>query len=90
MPVTHSISLSCLLSCDILYEVFSGNAAKTSVFDEMGWWLYPSHSDCFPFTEPGLCMNTGLCFSAHTRNGKLADREEIFSEFNKKCTGLES
>ncbi len=33
---------------------------------ERGWWLYPSHSVCFPFTEPGLCMNTGLFSSAHT------------------------
>ncbi len=27
-------------------------------------------------------------FSAHTQNGKLADREEIFAEFNKKCIGV--
>ncbi len=45
-------------------------------------WLSPSHSVCFPFTEPGLCMNTG-------QNGQLADREEIFAEFDKKCIGLE-
>ncbi len=30
-----------------------------------------------------------IFFSAHTQNGKLADHEEIFSEFDKKCTGLE-
>ncbi len=29
-------------------------------------------------------------FSAHTQNRKLADREEIFSEFDKNCIGLES
>ncbi len=29
------------MSCDILYEAFSGNAAKTSVFDVLSWWLYP-------------------------------------------------
>ncbi len=34
-------------------------------------------------------MNTGLFFSVHTQNGKLVDREEIFSEFDKKCIGLE-
>ncbi len=44
-------------------KVFSGNATKASVFDVLGWWLY---SICFPFTEPGLCMNTGLFFSTHT------------------------
>ncbi len=64
-------------------EVFSGNAAKTSVFDDLGWWLNPSHSVCFPFTEPGLCMNSGLFFQC-TQNGKLADREEIFSKFEAK------
>ncbi len=29
-------------------------------------------------------------FSARTQNGKLADREEIYAESDKKCTGLES
>ncbi len=52
-------------------KVFSGNVAKTLVFDVVGCWLYPSHSACFTFTE-------------HTQNGKLADHEEIFSEFDKK------
>ncbi len=64
-------------------EVFSGNVAKASVFDDLGWWLYLSRSVCFLFTEPGLCMNTFL-FSAHTQNGKLAGREGIFSEFDQK------
>ncbi len=46
--------------------------------------LGPSRSVCFPFTEPGPCMNTRLFFSTHTQNGQLADREEIFAEFDKK------
>ncbi len=33
-------------------------------------------------------MNTGHFFSAHTQNGKLVDREEILSEFDKKSFGL--
>ncbi len=45
-------------------------------------------SVCFPLTEPGLCMNPWL-FSAHTQTRQLADREEIFAEFDKKCKGLE-
>ncbi len=71
-------------------EVFSGNAAKASVFDVLSCWLHPRHSVCFPFTESELWMNTGLFFSAYTQNRKLADCEEIFSEFDKKCVGLES
>ncbi len=31
-----------------------------------------------------------IFFSARTQNGKLADREEIFSEFDKNCFGFES
>ncbi len=27
--------------------------------------------------------------SVHTLNGQLVDREKIFAEFDKKCTGLE-
>ncbi len=88
-PVMHSISLCCVRARVVTdyTEVFSGNVAKASVFDDLGWWLYPSHSVCFLFTEPGLCMNTRLLFQC-TQNGKLADCEEIFSEFGKKCIGL--
>ncbi len=43
----------------------------------------------FPFTEPGLCTNTRFFFQ-RTPNGQLADCEEIFTEFDKKCIGLES
>ncbi len=49
----HEFVLCTSLSCDILYEVFSGSAAKTSVFDNLG---------CFLFTDPGLCMTTRLFF----------------------------
>lgn len=35
-----------------------------------------------------LCTNTGFFLSAHS--GQLADREEIFTKFDKKCTRLES
>ncbi len=34
------------------------------------------------------CMRAAA--GAHTQNRKLADREEIFSESDKKCIGLES
>ncbi len=67
--VTQSISLSCARARAVTYytEVLSGNVAKASVFGDLGWWLYPSHSFCFSFTEPGLCMNTRLFFQrAHT------------------------
>ncbi len=47
-----------------------------------------SDSVCFPFTEPGLCMNTRF-FSAHTQNRQRVDREEILAEFDKKCIRLE-
>ncbi len=30
-----------------------------------------------------------IFFSSHTQNGQLADCEEIFAEFYKKCIGLE-
>ncbi len=30
-----------------------------------------------------------ILFSAHAQNGQLADREEIFAEFDKKSAGLE-
>ena len=35
----------------------------------IGWdclWLGPNHYVCFPFTEPGLCRNGRVCFSANT------------------------
>ncbi len=55
MRVMHSISVVLCASCD-----------KASVFDNLGtrtdWWSGPSHFVCFPFTEPGLCMNTGGFF----------------------------
>ncbi len=61
--VTHSICLFCVGAQVVTYY----NTAKATVFDDLGWWLYPSHSVCFPFTEPGLCVNTGLfLFSSHT------------------------
>ncbi len=68
-------------------EAFSGNAAKASVFDVLGWWLYPSHS---PVYRVRAVYEHRTFFSAHTQNGKLADREEIFTEFDKKCIGFES
>ncbi len=53
-------------------------------------WLGPSHSVCFLFTEPGLCVNTGLFFSSTpTQRGQLADHEEILAGFDKTCIGLE-
>ncbi len=62
-------------SCNTL--VFSGNAAKVFVFDDLAL----PELLCFLFTEPGLCM---------TQNGQLADCEQILSESDKKCIGLES
>ncbi len=35
------------------------------------------------------CVWTPDFFSAHTQNGQLADRQEIFTEFEMKCIGLE-
>ncbi len=72
-------------------EGFSGNTTKAFVFDDLSWCLYPRHSVCFPFTEPGLFYeHWTFFFLAHTQNGKLADCEEIFSGFDKNCIGLES
>ncbi len=44
--VTHSISLSCAGAQVVTYniEVFGRNAAKISVSDNLGWWLYLRHS----------------------------------------------
>jgi len=36
------------------------------------------------------CVWTLDFFSAHTQNRQLVDREQIFTEFDKKCIGLES
>ena len=36
-----------------------------------------SHYDCFPFRDPGLCMNTGVY------NRQLDNREEASAEFDK-------
>ncbi len=73
--VTHSISvdLCTSMSCD-----------KASVFDDLGMrmygWLSLSHSVCFPFTGPGLCMNIELYFSSHkerTARGPWRDILEL-------------
>ncbi len=71
-------------------EVFSGNAAKASVFDDLAL-VAPSESLClFPVYRARTVYEHQTFVSTHTLNGKLADREEIFSEFVKKCIGLES
>ncbi len=43
----HSISLSCVQAWVVTYytKVFSGNTAKASVFDDLGWWLYTRHTE---------------------------------------------
>ncbi len=86
-PVTHSISLSSVRASVVTYyiDVFSGNVAKALVLDALGWWLYPR-----PIYRARAVCEHQTVSSAHTQNGKLADREEIFSEFDKKCIGLES
>ncbi len=73
-------------------EVFSGNMAKASVFDNLCWRLYLRHSchTLFPVYRTRVVYEHWTFFSAHTENGKLAEREEIFTEFDKKCIGLES
>ena len=43
--------------------------------------LGPRYSICFPFTEPGLCMNTRV----QRLNRQLEDREEQFTQFYKMC-----
>ncbi len=45
-------------------EMFSGNMAKTSVFDNLGC----PGSVCFPFTEQGLYEHQTF-FLVHTQNG---------------------
>ncbi len=37
----------------------------------MGWWLGPSLLVCFPFTEPGLSMNTTR--TERTASGQQGD-----------------
>ncbi len=49
----------------------------------------------FHYLSPILCRARAvykhwIFFSARTHNGQLADREETFTEFDKKCIGLES
>ncbi len=84
-----------LAVCSINYCLLAENRSKKQQPElqlskrmRTGWWLSPSHSVCFLFAQPGLCMNTRL-FSARTQNGQLAEREEIFAESDKKCIGLE-
>ncbi len=51
-------------------------------------------TSCVAQSKP-LCLQSKGCvwtpdfFSAHTENAQLADRKEIFAEFDKKCIGLE-
>ncbi len=83
----HQFVLCTSTSCDILHEVFSGNAAKASVFDVLDWWLYPNHS-LFPIYRARAVYEHWTVFLAHTQNGKRVDCEEIFSESDKKSFGL--
>ncbi len=64
--VTHSFSLSCVRARVVTYytEVFSGHAAKMSVFDVLGWWLYPR--DTVSHLQSQGCVRTLDFFSAHT------------------------
>ncbi len=69
------------MSYDILYKVFSGNAAKELVFDNLVLELL-----ClFPVYRARAVYEHWTFFSARTQNGKLAGREEILSEFGKVC-----
>ncbi len=70
-------------------ELFSVNTAKTLVFDVLVWWRQPRHC-LFPIYRARAVYEHWTLFSVHTQNGKLADCEEIFSELDKKCIGLES
>ncbi len=71
-------------------EVFGGNVAKTSVFDVPQLVALPETLCLFPIYRVRAVNEHRTVFSAHTENGKLADREEKLSEFDKKCFGLES
>ncbi len=42
----------------------------------------------FPIYRPRAVYEHQISFQ-RTQNGQLADREEIFAEFDKKCIGLE-
>ncbi len=44
----------------------------------------------FPVYKGRAVYEHRTVFSVHTQNGTIADREEKFSEFDKKCIGLES
>ena len=49
----------------------------------------PSHCVYMPIYRARAAYGHHF-FSVHTQNGQLADLEEIFAEFDKKCIGLES
>ena len=45
-----------------------------------------SEPRCLAFTEPGLCLNTGIFLSTHTEQTAMC--EEKFTGFDKKTFGL--
>ena len=57
----------------------------------IGWLqLFMVRSDtlCLFPTAPGLFINTGVFFCAHTFNEKLEDRREIYAEFAHTIAGF--
>lgn len=59
----------------------------------IGWssvWLAPSYCVYMPICRACAVYGHWIFFSAHTQNRQLVDREQIFTEFDKKCIGLES
>ncbi len=71
--------------------MFSGNVTKVSVSDLLDLVALPELLCLFPVYRARAVYErrTGFLFQ-RTLNGKLADHEEIFSEFDEKCVGLES
>ncbi len=80
------------LTGDMARQIFTINtndpAVKLAVVQTVVLCLVRATLFVSHLQSRGLCMNTRFFFQ-RTQNGKLADPEEIFAEFDKKCIGLE-
>ncbi len=97
LPVSASkpfIPIKYLLICINSASVLSAFGSYPAFWSELQHWvggsiratLFVSHLQ----SQGCVWAPDFFFFSTHTQNGKLADREEIFFEFDRKCIGLES
>ncbi len=65
------------------------NAVKPAVIQTVVLCTSTSYVAWFPIYRAGAVYEHRIVFSAHTQNGQLADRKEMFAGFDNKCIGLE-